>query len=140
MMTRPPHTSRPNEAIVRLEPFVFLGIILLVWLLSSLGSWLRQEIERQSPSVPDADAPADHGEDLLSPECGSVMPDEATQGAHEEPIAVSRIVAEERRPRPASGRRRYRGPKAVRDGIVMITVFGSCVALDRRTAPWLREE
>ena len=124
---------------MRLEPFVFLGIILLVWFLSALGSWLRQEMERQSPSFPEADSLADAVEALPSPDGGSVTPEEATHDVQEETIAVSRPVSTGRWSRPVSGRLRYRGPKAVREGIVMMTVFGSCKALDLRKDPWSRE-
>ena len=124
---------------MRLEPFVFLGIILLVWFLSAIGSWLRQAADRQSPSFPEADPPADAVEDPPSPNGGSVTPEEATQDVQEETMAVLRTVSMERRSPPTSGRLRYRSSKAVREGIVMMTVFGSCKALDVRKDPWLRD-
>ncbi len=123
---------------MRLEPFVFLGIILLVWFLSSLGSWLRQVVEQRPSSLQDSDPPATTVEDPPSPVC-AVMPEGATHGVQEGPGAVSRIVATGRRPRPTSGRLRYRNPEVLREGIVIMTVFGSCTAIDPRKEPWLSE-
>jgi len=139
MMKRTPKTSQPGEAIVRLEPFVFLGIILLVWFLSSLGSWLRQAIDQQPTSIPESAPPAGTVEDSPSPGKASVMPEGATYDVQEEPAAMARIVARGRRPRPASSRSRYRNPRILRDGIVIMTVLGSCTALDPRKEPWLGE-
>lgn len=139
MMKRIPETSQPGEAIVRLEPFVFLGIILLVWFLSSLGNWLRQMIEQQSPSIQESAPPAGTVEDSPSPVEVSVMPEGSTHDMQEEPTAMARIVAMGRRPHPASSRSRYRNPRVLRDGIVIMTVLGSCTALDPRKEPWLSE-
>ncbi len=139
MMKRKPRAGQSSEAAVRLEPFIFLGIILLVWLVGSTGRWLRQEFERQSSNLQESDLPADSVECPPSPDCGSVTPEEATHGVQEEAIAVPHIVSEERRPRHTSSRFRYHNPQAMRDGIVMMAVFGSCKALDRRREPWLRD-
>ncbi len=121
---------------MRFEPFVFLGIVLLVWLLSSIGSWLRQELERRSWSFQASESP---GELLPSHDADLVVPEEAAQGMREEPVAAPRIVASGRRRRSASGRVRYRSPKAVREGVVMMTVFGSCKALEPPQTSWLRD-
>ncbi len=135
--------GRPSEVIVGIEPFVFLGIILLVWFLSSLGSWLRQELERRSPSPWEPGSPRDPAAPVEYAPAhmhGSGTAEEATHGAQEETSAASRSVAAEQWPRPVSGRSRYRSPQAVRQGIVMMTVFGACTALDPRKARWLKDE
>ncbi len=124
---------------MRLEPFVFLGIILLVWLLSAFGSWLRQEIERRSPSFQESDPIADPAADPSFPAYESVTPEVVTLDAQEESLAVSRVVSTRRRSHPTSGRLRDRSAKAVREGIVMMTVFGPCKALDLRKEPWSRD-
>ncbi len=144
-MKRRRRTGRPNdEARVRLEPFVFLGIILLVWFVGAFGSWLRREIERQSAIPPDADVTAGHAADstltLTStsppplPDGVAVTPDAAAHDARGIPGAVPRVVPMGR-PRAVSGRLRAHGPRAARDGIIMLTVFGACKALE----PWSRK-
>jgi len=107
------------------EAFVFLGIVLLVWFIASAGSWLREQIERyaryqEESSVQETSLP--------SPVFESVRPKEATA---ELPNSVPlRVVARESLKRPT--RLRYRSRTAARRGIILMTVFGACKALETR--------
>ncbi len=108
-----------------IESLLFLGIVLLVWMIASVGSWLREQIERYAryqeeleareafPPVPDA---------------GSVQPEGVTSEAPECP--PPRVVARERLKN--SARLRYRNRKTVRRGVILMTVFGPCKALEPR--------
>ena len=105
------------------EAFVFLGIVLLVWFFASMGSWLREQLERYSRyqeelQVRDAFPP--------SPDSGSVQPEEVTAETSE--ILPPRVAVRARLQRPA--RLRYRSRKAARQGVILMTVFGACKALD----------
>ncbi len=107
------------------EAFVFLGIVLLVWFIASIGSWLREQLERytryqEELSVQETSLP--------SPVFESVRPEEAT-AALPEPIPP-RVVPSESLKRPP--RLRYRSRAAARRGIILMTVFGACKALEIR--------
>ena len=108
-----------------IESLIFIGIVLLVWMIANVGSWLREQIERYSRYQEDLDA----REAFPSfPDSGSVRPEEVT-AEPPEPIPA-RIVARERLQR--SPRLRYRSRKAARRGVILMTVFGPCKALERR--------
>lgn len=107
------------------EAFVFLGIVLLVWFLASMGSWLREQLERYTR----------YQEELVareafppSPDSGSVQFEEVPTEPSE--ITPPRVVARARLQRPA--RLRYRSRKAARQGVILMTVFGPCRALELR--------
>ena len=107
------------------EAFVFLGVVLLVWFIASVGSWLREQIERytryqEELSVQETSLPSPVGE--------SVRPDEATAESPE-PIPP-RVVPSESLKRPV--RLRYRSRTSARRGIILMTVFGACKALETR--------
>lgn len=107
------------------EAFVFLGIVLLVWFIASVGSWLREQIERYTQyqeelSVQEASPP--------SPVFENVRPEEATA---ELPNAIpTSVVVRKSLKRPT--RLRYRSRTAARRGIILMTVFGACKALETR--------
>ncbi len=109
---------------MNVEAFVFLGIVLLVWFIASIGSWLREQLEsytryREELSAQEAFPP--------SP-VGSIQSEEATA---EMPDAVpARVVVRESLKRPP--RLRYRSRTAARRGIILMTVFGACKALETR--------
>ena len=108
-----------------IEAFVFLGIVLLVWFIASIGSWLREQLERytryqEELSVQETPLP--------SPVFESVHPEEATAELPE-PVPA-RVVARESLKRPP--RLRYRSRAAARRGIILMTVFGACKALETR--------
>lgn len=107
------------------EAFVFLGIVLLVWFIASVGSWLREQIERytryqEELSVQESSLP--------SPVSESVRSDEETVELPEP--SPPRAVPSESLKRPA--RLRYRSQAAARRGIILMTVFGACKALETR--------
>lgn len=110
---------------MNVEAFVFLGIVLLVWFFASMGSWLREQLERYTR----------YQEELVAREASPLSPDSVSVQAEEAtavlPESVSvRIVASERVNRPA--RLRYRSRKAARRGVILMTVFGPCKALELR--------
>ena len=104
---------------MNIESLIFLGIVLFVWMIANIGSWLREQIERY----------ARYQEERNAREAFPSFPDAGSVGAEEvtaelpEPVPA-RIVAPERRQRPA--RLRYRSRKAARQGIILMTVFGPC--------------
>lgn len=107
------------------EAFVFLGIVLLVWFIASIGSWLREQIERYTRYQEELSV---HETSLPSPVFESVRPEEATA---ELPDSIpARVVVRESLTRPA--RLRYRSRTAARRGIILMTVFGACKALETR--------
>ena len=114
---------------MNVEAFVFLGIVLLVWFFASIGSWLRQQIERHSQYQEESDAREAFPP---SPDSEYLQPEEVT--AERPEIPPSRIVTRESLEHPASGRLRYRSRKAARQGIILMTVFGPCKALESRDA------
>ena len=107
------------------EAFIFLGIVLFVWFIASMGSWLREQLERytryqETLSVQETPLPL--------PVVESVQSDEATA---ELPESVPvRVAARESLKRPP--RLRYRSRAAARRGIILMTVFGACKALETR--------
>ena len=107
-----------------IEALSFIAIVLLVWMIANIGSWLREQIERYSRYQEELDA---RGAFPSFPDSGSVRPEEVTAELPE-PVPT-RIVARERRQRPA--RLRYRSRKAARRGVILMTVFGPCKALER---------
>ena len=114
---------------MNVEAFVFLGIVLLVWFFASIGSWLRQQIERHSQYQEESDAREAFPP---SPDSEYLQPEEVA--AERSKIPPSRIVTRESLEQPASGRLRYRSRKAARQGIILMTVFGPCKALESRDA------
>lgn len=107
------------------EAFVFLGIVLLVWFIASVGSWLREQIERYTRYQEELSA---HETPLPSSVFADVRPEEATA---ELPDSVpAPVAAGERLKRPT--RLRYRSRTAARRGIILMTVFGACKALETR--------
>ena len=107
------------------EAFVFLGIVLLVWFIASIGSWLREQIERFTRYQEELNVQeTSHS----SPVFESVRPDEAAAELPE-PIPP-RVVPSESLKRP--NRLRYRSRTAARRGIILMTVFGACKALETR--------
>lgn len=111
------------------EAFVFLGIVLLVWFFASVGSWLRQQIEQYSQYREESNARETRPPSLDS---GSFQFEDGVAGTQETPMEPSSVVTHGRRELPTSGRLRYRSRKAARQGIILMTVFGSCKALDPR--------
>ncbi len=107
------------------EAFVFLGIVLLVWFIASIGSWLREQLERYTRYQEDLSA---QESSLPSPVFEGVRPEEAT-AALPEP-SPPRALPSERLKHPV--RLRYRSQKAARRGIILMTVFGTCKALEIR--------
>lgn len=111
------------------EAFVFLGIVLLVWFIASVGSWLREQIERytryqEESSVQESSLP--------SPVFESVQPEEATTELPNV-VPASVVVRESlKRPSQLQLQLRYRSRTAARRGIILMTVFGACKALDVR--------
>ncbi len=107
------------------EAFVFLGIVLLVWFIASIGSWLREQIERytryQEESIVQETS-------LSSPVFESVQPEEVTSELPN--VIPARVVAKESLKRPT--RLRYRSRTAARRGIILLTVFGACKSLETR--------
>ena len=108
-----------------IESLSFIAIVLLVWMIANIGSWLREQIERYSRHQEEFEAREPFP---LSPDSGSVPPQE---GAVEPPEpAPPYIVVRESLKRPA--RFRYRSPKTARQGVILLTVFGPCKALELR--------
>lgn len=108
---------------MNVEAFVFLGIVLLVWFLASMGSWLREQLERYIQYQDDLGA---HEASPSTPDYGDVQPEAVTA---ELPDSLpARIVVRESRPT----RLRYRSQAAARRGIILMTVFGACKALETR--------
>lgn len=111
---------------MRIESLVLLGIVLVVWLIAFLGSWLRQELEKQAAAQADSYAPA-----------GVVPAFESERGAAEEVVTGIQDASVEPSPvvarsKPLSSKRfRYRSPRLMRRGVVLMAVFGPCKALDR---------
>ncbi len=114
---------------MNIEAFVFLGIVLLVWFFASIGSWLRQQMEQYSQYREESNA---REEFPPSPDSGHVQSEEVTAGMQETTMEPSHVVAQKRLTHPASGRLRYRSRKAARQGIILMTVFGPCKALEPR--------
>ncbi len=114
---------------MNIEAFVFLGIVLLVWFVASIGSWVRQQIEQYSQSREEFNT---RDEFLPSLESGYVPSEEVTVGMREMPMEPSPVVARERLTHPVSRCLRYRSRKAARQGIIFMTVLGSCKALESR--------
>lgn len=111
---------------MRIESFVLLGIVLVVWLIAFLGSWLRQELEKQAAAQADSYAPAGI---VPAFECERGAAEEVVTGIQEDSVEPSPVVA---RSKPlASKRFRYRSPELMRRGVVLMTVFGPCKAFDR---------
>ena len=110
---------------MNVEAFVFLGIVLLVWFIASIGSWLREQLERYTRYREELSA-----QEALppSPVSESVPPEEAT--AEMPDFVPARVVARESLKRPP--RLRYRSRTAARQGIILMTVFGACKALEIR--------
>ena len=108
---------------MNIEAFVFLGIVLLVWFIASIGSWLREQLERYTRYQEKLSETS-----LPSPVSESVRPEEATAELPE-PIPPH-VVPSESLNRPV--RLRYRSRTAARRGIILMTVFGACKALDTR--------
>lgn len=107
------------------EAFVFLGIVLLVWFIASVGSWLREQIERYTRYQEELSI---QETSLSSPVFESVRPKEATA---EPPNAIpAPVVVRESQKR--STRLRYRSRTAARRGIILMTVFGACKALETK--------
>lgn len=107
------------------EAFIFLGIVLLVWFIASIGSWLREQIERYTQyqeelSVQEASPPSPVFESVQSEEATAESPD-----AVPAPVAVPESLK-----RPT--RLRYRSQTAARRGIILMTVFGACKAFETR--------
>ena len=105
-----------------IESLVFIGIVLFVWLIASLGSWLREQIEQYSRYQEERSALQEFSP---APDSGRVQP---TAERPETPC--SNLVVQESLKRPV--RVRYRSRSTARQGIVLMTVFGSCKALERR--------
>ena len=113
---------------MRTESFVLLGIVLVVWLIAFLGSWLRQELEKQAAAQADSSAPA---EVVPAFECERGAAEEVVTGIQDAPVEPSPVVARSK-PKPLALKRfRYRSPGLMRRGVVLMTVFGPCKALDR---------
>ena len=110
---------------MRIEPLIFLGIVLLVWMIASLGSWLREQIERYSRDREAVDA-----HEGFFPAPDPACSEEVSVELPETP--PSPVVARERLKPRASGRLRYRNQKAARQAMILMTVFGACKALESR--------
>ena len=108
-----------------IESVIFIGIVLLVWMIANIGSWLREQIERYSRYQEELEAREAFPP---SPASGSVQA-EAVTVERPEPIPT-RILVRERLTRPA--RLRYRSRTAARQGVILMTVFGPCKALELR--------
>ncbi len=108
-----------------IESLIFLGIVLAVWMIASVGSWLREQIERHAQYQEELEARESFPP---SPASGSVQVEEVTAEPPE--IIPPRVVAREKPQRPA--RLRYRSRKAARQGVILMTVFGACKALELR--------
>ena len=111
--------------MISIESLSFIAIVLLVWMIANIGSWLREQIERYSRHQEEFEA---RGPFPLSPDSGSVQPHEVT-AEPPEPV-LPHIVARESLKSPA--RLRYRSRKAARQGVILMTVFGPCKALELR--------
>ncbi len=109
------------------EAFVFLGIVLLVWFIASIGSWLREQIERYTRYQEELSV---RETSLPPPVFESVQPEEAT--AELPNVAPAPVVVREHLKRPTQLRLRYRSRTAARRGIILMTVFGACKALEVR--------
>ena len=111
---------------MKIESFVLLGIVLVVWLIAFLGSWLRQELEKQADAQAESYAPAGV---VPAFEFERGAEEAVVTGVQEDSIDPSPVVA---RSRSLSSKRfRYRSPGLMRRGVVLMTVFGPCKALDR---------
>lgn len=110
---------------MNVEAFVFLGIVLLVWFFASMGSWLREQLERYIQYQDDLGA---HEASPSTPDFGDVQP-EAVTAELPDPLPALLIVRESRKRHP---RLRYRSQEAARRGIILMTVFGACKALETR--------
>lgn len=108
-----------------IEALSFIAIVLLVWMIANIGSWLREQIERYSRYQEEFEArEASH----LSPASGSVQSEVATAESPE-PVPPRVVVRESLKGSP---RLRYRSRKAARQGVILMTVFGPCKALELR--------
>ncbi len=107
------------------EAFVFLGIVLFVWFIASAGSWLREQLERYTRYQEESSV---QETSRSSPVFESVQPKEATA---ELPDSVP-VRAMVRETQNCPTRLRYRSRTAARRGIILMTVFGACKALEVR--------
>ncbi len=104
-----------------IEAFVFLGIVLLVWMIANVGSWLRQQIE--------------HYLRLQETAAVNVVPSEDVRPVYPDAVALE---PQERAPSPVGLPEEPKRPflcrsrRAARQGIILMTVFGPCKALDPR--------
>ena len=107
------------------EALIFLGIVLLVWFIASMGSWFREQLERYTRYQEEL------GRQEASPPSpvSESAPSEDATVEPPEPVPARVVVAESQK-RPA--RLRYRSQEAARRGIILMTVFGACKALDTR--------
>ena len=110
-----------------IEALSFIAIVLVVWMIANIGSWLREQIERYARYQEAREA---HEAFPPAPDSGSVQPEDATAEPSE--ITSPRVVARKSLKRPVSGRLRYRSRTAARQGIILMTVFGPCKALELR--------
>lgn len=108
-----------------IESLSFIAIVLLVWMIANIGSWLREQIERYSRYQEELEA---RESSSFPPGSGTVRP-EAVTAELPEPV-LPRVVVRESLKRPA--RLRYRSRDAARQGVILMTVFGSCKALEFR--------
>lgn len=111
--------------MISIESLSFIAIVLLVWMIANIGSWLREQIERYSRHQEEFEA---REAAPFFPDSGSVQPREVT-AEQPEPV-LPHIAAREGLKRPA--RLRYRSRKAARQGVILMTVFGPCKALELR--------
>lgn len=110
---------------VSIEALSFIAIVLLVWMIANIGSWLREQIERYARHQEAFEA----REALpLSPDSGSV-PLQGVTAEPPEPIPTHGLARQSLK-RPA--RLRYRSRRAARQGVILMTVFGPCKALESR--------
>ncbi len=111
--------------MVSIESLSFIAIVLLVWMIANIGSWLREQIERYARHQEEFEV----REAVPSfPATGSGQPEGVTAASPE--IISPRAAVPESPTHPA--RLRYRSRKAARRGIILMTVFGPCKALDLR--------
>lgn len=108
-----------------IESLSFIAIVLLVWMIANIGSWLREQIERYARHQEAFEA---HEAFPPAPDSGSVPAQGATAELPQR-ISTHSVVRESLR-RPA--RFRYRSRSAARQGVILMTVFGPCKALEPR--------
>ena len=108
-----------------IESLSFIAIVLLVWMIANIGSWLREQIERYARHQEAFEA---HEAFPRAVDSGSVPPQGAT--AETPQLVPTHSVGRESLRRPA--RIRYRSRRAARQGVILMTVFGPCKALESR--------